>query len=92
MFELPWSSAVKDAPRIATYVVLTFALVAPAIADCTFIFHTYCPGCANIGGATSFTLGPYSSQEACESANRAGRQRAAAGVSVGPCVQQGVCE
>lgn len=78
-------------PRILTCAFITSALVWSAAADCTYTFRTYCPSptCAPPGRATSFTLGPYSSEAACERARAAGRP--GAGVTVGPCVRQGVC-
>ncbi len=86
------SSSVERLARMTMTALFVCGLAYIASADCTYTLSTYCAGCARIGGSTSFTLGPYSSKESCESARADGVRRASAGVSVGPCVQHGVCQ
>ncbi|MCH8347500.1 MAG: hypothetical protein IH901_03240 [Proteobacteria bacterium] len=57
-------------------------------AACSYYFKWSCPGCGNIGGATSGTQGPYSSSSQCNS----DRARIQSPVSAGSCYKQGVCE
>jgi hypothetical protein len=80
--------------KLAICILWTIATIWPvtAVAEKTWYFNWYCPGCSKIGGRTTGTEGPFPSESACESARsrmRSSMSSMGGGVTTASCYSTG---